>query len=90
MVSIPLGGFKFDLAFNPPQIDQMSTRNSPGDLVIKSKLSPPSDFAALRLLNPIHKKGRLNFHVFFVNLLVCFFVRCFGVFFPERFVVFFL
>ena len=31
---------------------------TPDEWMVKSKLSPRSDFAALRQLNPIHKKGR--------------------------------
>ena len=32
-----------------------------GILVVKSKLSPCSDSAALRQLNPVHKKGAIKF-----------------------------
>ena len=47
---------KADSAFNPPEVDQMSTMNI-WNLLVKSKLPPPSGSVALRRLNLIHKKG---------------------------------
>ena len=58
MGSKPLGGSKVHSAIHSSEINQMSIKNSiPGDLVVKSKLSPGSDSAALIQLNPIHKRG---------------------------------
>ena len=57
-VSKPLGGSMVNLAFDPSERDQLSTRNSwkPGNSIVKMKLSPCSGSVALRKLNPIHKK----------------------------------
>lgn len=44
------------LVFHLSEVNQMSTRKSWG-LTRKSKLSPPSDFAAWRQLHCIQKKG---------------------------------
>ena len=54
--SKPLGGSKFDSAFNPSKVEQMSTRTS-WNLVLKKKLSPCNSPVALKQLNTIHKKG---------------------------------
>ena len=56
-VSKPLGGSKVDSAFHPSEADQMSTTN----LVVKSKLTPDSGFAALRHFTSIDKKGVTKF-----------------------------
>ena len=55
MSSKELGGFKLNPVLHLSEVDQMSTRDF-WELV-KSKLSPQSDSAALRQLNPIYKKG---------------------------------
>ena len=51
-----IGGPKFNAAFHPFKVDQINRSNS-WELVVKGKLSPRYDSAALRWLNPIHKKG---------------------------------
>ena len=37
--------------------------------MVKSKLSPPRGSAALRQLNPSHKKGAIKFFLSFVNIV---------------------
>ena len=54
--SKPSGGSKFNSPFIIPRSIKW-VPGTPGDLVVKSKLSPHSGSVALRQLNTIHKKG---------------------------------
>ena len=63
--SKPLGHSKVDLAFHPSKW----IPGPPGDLLVKTKLSPHSGFIALRQLNLIHEKSLKIFvmYPFLVN-----------------------
>ena len=49
-----------DSAFHASEVNQLSTRIFWG-IAVKSKPSPISDFAVLKHLNSMHKKGRKVF-----------------------------
>ena len=45
---------------------------TPGNWMVKSKLSPHSNSVALRQLHPTHKKGTIKFFFFWTNKSFCF------------------